>query len=209
MKTSLFPILSLLVVTLWLSGCSTSPSRMKSHLGMTVTPPPEDALPDALLEYEKRNWGYQEEPSGWLERKTWQQFVEDQRTYVQQVFTASRKPYVLGFARQQAANRPDWRQLRKTTLDLTNVGMHLFGGGATLAPLWTLALDVDTFVLAKSREGKMMRMPSLTLYVPYPDLASLPVDEAMVAATNDLGERLVRTGLCRYLTAPHQGTYGS
>lgn len=208
MKVPFLPAFALIVTTMWLAGCTTSPSMMNGYLGDEVTPPSEAHIPAALLEFEKRNWRFSDHSGGWLARKT----EEDQRaiaqTGVQQVFTASRKPYVLGFAQQHAANRVNWRQLRKNALDLTNVGMHLFSGGATLAPLWMAAWDIDTHVISKSIERKMMRMPSLTLYAPYPELGERPLDEALVAATNDLGERLVATGLCRYHVTTRQGAYG-
>jgi hypothetical protein len=190
---------------LLLAGCTTIQSMKNSRLGATIVPPAEDRLPEGLLAVEKRNWVTHD---GWGGRQVEKTHRENYFGESQLVFTASRKPYALGFARQQVANRVNWRRLTSSALNLTNTGMHLFGGGVTLAPLWTVMWDFDKHVIGKSDEGKMMRMPSLTLYVAYPELSDRPRDEALVAATDDLGERLVSTGVCRYHVTNRQGAYG-
>ena len=141
--------------------------------------------------------------------RQYEQISENAATYAQIVFTASRKPYVLGFAQQEAANQADWKQVAETTMDLANIGLNVFNAGISLAPLWVTLVDYDVFALAKSKEKKEMRMPSLAVYAAYPQYSDLPLDKAMVKATDDLGERMVSTGLCKYHQGPRRGAFGA
>ena len=195
------PITKIFIVALLLPlyACTTNLAMKDDELGPQVSIP-APTTPDALLELEKRraiHFRYAAESRR-------QGFFESS----QYVFTATRKPYVLGFAKQYAESRPDWTRATNNVLDVTNIGMHLFSNGPTLGPLWLTLVDIDSHIIEKSKEGKTMHMPSLTLYAPYPDLNGRPVDEALAEGTRRLGERLVSTELCRYHTYPRLGAYG-
>ena len=192
--------ITIVALFLILSGCSTSQSMKNRYLGRTVSMP-EPVTHEALLTLEKQH-------ADSMRYSTFETYRKDFHDIGQFVFTATRTPYVLAFAQQQASNRADWKQVAETTMDLANMGMHLFSGGATLAPLWVTLVDVDRQIMNKSKERKMMRMPSLTIYVPHPDLDDMPLDEALAEGSRRLGERLVATGLCRYHTYPRLGAYG-
>ena len=189
-------VLSLLLP---LFGCSTNLSMKNNELGPPVSVP-APVTPEALLELEKRRAIHSRYASDTYRHD----FFETS----QFVYTATRKPYVLGFARQYAASHPDWSRVTNNVLDVANIGMHLFSSGPALGPLWLTLVDIDSHVIQKSEEGKTMHMPSLTVYTPYPDLNHLPVDEALVEGTQRLGEQLVSTELCHYHTYSRLGAYG-
>ena len=195
----------LFVAVAFLQGCAiTGPgsSMYERALGKTVVVPDRPLTVDELLKIET------DETMPLPGSYEYERDKEVFTTHDQTVFGASRKPYVLGFAQQEVANRANWKQVAETTLDLANVGMHVFSAGVSLAPLWVTLLDYDKFALAKSHDRKEMRMPSMMVYAPYPQYSHLPLDEAMVKATTDLGERLVATGLCRYHQGPRRGSFG-
>ncbi len=183
-----------------LAGCSTNLAQKDKNLDLPIAVP-APVTPTALLELEKRH----------ALRDRTATFKGYRKAYYesgQYVSTATRKPYVLGFAQQYAERRPDWTRVTNNALDIANMGMHLFSGGPTLGPLWLTLVDIDTHVIERSKEGKTMHMPSLAIYMPYPDLNDLPVDEALAEGTRRLGEQLVATKLCQYHTYPRLGAYG-
>ncbi|WP_293647386.1 hypothetical protein [Thiolapillus sp.] len=190
-------VLSLLLP---LFGCSTNLARKNNKLGPQV-PIPVPVTPAALLELEKQHAIHDR-------TATFKGYRKSLFESGQYVFSATRKPYVLGFARQYAASHPDWSRVTNNVLDVANIGMHLFSSGPTLGPLWLTLVDIDSHIIEKSKEGKTMHMPSLTIYAPYPDLNRLPVDEALAEGTRRLGEQLVSTELCHYHTYPRVGAYG-
>ena len=197
MKVIATPIFILFVL---LSGCSTNLAQKDRNLDLPVTVP-APVTPSVLLEFEKRHAVRDRTATLDVYRKG--AFETSQY-----VFTATRKPYVLGFAQQYADRRPDWTRVTNNALDIANMGMHLFSGGPTLGPLWLTLVDIDSHVIERSDEGKTMHMPSLTMYVPYPDLNDRPVDEALAEGTRRLGEQLVTAELCRYHAYPRLGAYG-